>query len=164
MALFYPYSAPGGGGASPAVLTPLADGVADTRSGQVGVSLLYAREDHVHPLVRIATPPVAPAAVLAGGGTITAQAGTVLGTTEETVTYRIEVTTSITGGTGWRSVTLATIPGYTALDCSVTAYRTSGTIGPVPLLNWAVNQAQYRKTTAGTHNIVFVFHATYRLN
>jgi hypothetical protein len=126
----------------------------------VGASLAYARADHVHPIVRVTPPVSSPTVAITGGGTITAQSTAVTSTTEETITYRIRVDTSLTGAAGWRILTVSSLAGYTHMDCHSSAYN-SVTAQPVAIMTWVANQVYYQKSADAT--ITFVILVTFGL-
>lgn len=119
----------------PATVIPLADGNGNTRTGVVGASLLYARQDHVHPITRIANP-VTPTLTAGGGGvTLSGISGFWTSTTEETATYQQNWTAAITGAAGWKSFVISNPAGMAAEWQTCTGYRTAGTpFGPISAL------------------------------
>lgn len=100
------------GGAPLAAAIPLADGVADTqRTGAVGTSANAAREDHIHPIVKLANAAVPNSAV--GGGTFQGQTVWRQTTTEETLEVAIRVDMTPTAAGTWRTINFPNIAGYT---------------------------------------------------
>jgi GLEYA domain len=94
------------------VATPLADGVADAqRTGTTGVSTSAAREDHIHPIAKLAL--VAFPAVVVAGGTLQATNNLRQTTTEETQEFAIRVDITPTAAGQWRTITFPNIAGYT---------------------------------------------------
>jgi hypothetical protein len=102
-----------GGAATPlATVTPLADGVGNAqRTGAVGTSVNAAREDHVHPIAKLAN--VAMPAVTVGGGTLQGQINWRETQTEETQEKAIRVQMVPTAAGQWRTISFPNIAGYT---------------------------------------------------
>lgn len=83
-----------------------------SRTGNVGTSLLYAREDHQHPIVRIPNPGD-PVVTLTGTATLNAQIILDRESTEEWYAYKMRVhITNMTAGNNWVFVTIPTIAGF----------------------------------------------------
>lgn len=149
---------------SPATVIPLADGLNDTRTGVVGTSLLYARQDHIHPVTRLATP-ANPVLTAGGGGvTISSQVQQWTSTTEETITHYVYFIAAITGAAGWKSFSLSDPAGFTPEWQSATAYRSAGTpFGPVALLTLDVSNV-WHYHPAITETLVFGMFKQWRLS
>ena len=116
----------------PATALPVADNEVDTalRTGIVGVSAKYAREDHNHPIRRQAVP-TQPTLVFSGptGSTMTQQIVLDRWSTEETVTYAYRCLVNSAGGvTGWDYITIPNLAGFQRPQITVEGtYRYSGT-------------------------------------
>lgn len=146
-----------------AAAIPLADGVSNTRTGSVGVSARAAREDHVHPITRIANPPNPTPNVGGGSTNVTASTWVWDSTTEETATGHHIWTVSISGGSGWKNFSLSNPAGFTPEWQSSTAYRIAGgTFGPVPMLVLDNNNAWFW-SAAGNETIVVVVYKQWRI-
>lgn len=101
---------------TPATNLPIADNEADasTRTGIVGTSLRYAREDHNHPIRRQGNP-AAISATLTGSISLTAGgslAGTFIASDEEAVYYRFNMDLTVANVAGAKSITIPSIAGF----------------------------------------------------
>lgn len=102
-------------GGTPASVLPLSDGIANdttNRTGAIGVSTDYARGDHVHPIQRIATIPAVPTVVVAGPVILNSFGNATIYSTEETITYWVNVQVTTTTTARWCTLSFANIPGY----------------------------------------------------
>jgi hypothetical protein len=86
---------------------PLADGVNDTRTGQIGTSVAFARADHIHPVTKISAFTTAPTITFAGFTVPTATpiAMTYHRSTDETVVYRWTGTMTVPNVAAWKNYT-----------------------------------------------------------
>lgn len=113
----------------PATALPIADNEVDTaiRTGIVGTSTLYARQDHNHP-IRRQTAPAQP--VITVGGTGFVLVGTTLNgtvTDEESVTYFMTLQVTQTVSNAWNFFTVPNIAGFQRAEVVPTAcYRYTG--------------------------------------
>ena len=119
----------GGAAVLPATATPIADNEVDTsiRTGIVGTSLLYARQDHNHP-IRRQVAPVAPVPVIGGTGFVLVNTFTNWTTSdEESVTFAMTLQVTQTIGNAWNFFTIPNIAGFQRAQVTPTAsYRYSG--------------------------------------
>ena len=98
----------------PATLAPVADNESDAniRTGLVGTSTKYAREDHNHPIRRQGNPGTP---TITGGGSGGSIQQTILldtWSTEESYSYRFRVLVNMTAGTSWYYIQLPGIGGF----------------------------------------------------
>jgi hypothetical protein len=116
---------------TPSNTIPLADGTLDTRAGAVGTSLLYARQDHIHPITKISPFPVAPTLTFSGftTPTTTATPMTYHRSTAEDIVYRYTGTLTVPNVAGWKNYTPSAVAGYTAVSRFLGAYRTTNWTG-----------------------------------
>jgi hypothetical protein len=114
----------------PANATPIPDNETDTaiRTGQVGTSTDYAREDHNHPIRRQANPGD-PAFGFSGVGSLNATVILDRWSTEEWYAYRVRLQViNQTAGNGWSFVTVPTKAGFQQPQISaVGTYRYNST-------------------------------------
>ena len=111
-------------------LTYKADGLNDTRAGDLGTvtSGIYAVHDHIHPIVAIAAPTTPTITLASGTMTITP---ILIGTTiteEEGVTFQFRVQCNIPVHTNvWQAFSIPSIAGFKAPIVTVNGtYRQSG--------------------------------------
>ena len=85
---------------------PIQNGVLNTRTGAIGTAgtNIFAAWDHQHPLVALAIPALANVAIAGSGGALVSQAIVRQRSTEETVTYTLQVRTSNTAATAWMTI------------------------------------------------------------
>lgn len=93
---------------------PLQNGVLDTRTGSIGTAgtNIFAAWNHQHPLVALAIPVLPNVVVSGSGGALVSQAIVRQRSTEETVTYTLQVRTSNTAATPWLTITPPAITGF----------------------------------------------------
>lgn len=93
---------------------PLQNGVLETRAGAIGTSgtNIFAAWNHQHPLVALAIPVLPNVVVSGSGGALVSQAIVRQRSTEETVTYTLQVRTSNTAATPWLTITPPAITGF----------------------------------------------------
>jgi hypothetical protein len=93
---------------------PIQNGVLNTRTGAIGTAgtNIFAAWDHQHPLVALAIPALANVAIAGSGGALVSQAIVRQRSTEETVTYTLQVRTSNTAATAWMTITPPAITGF----------------------------------------------------
>jgi hypothetical protein len=119
---------------SPATVAPLPNNNGTTPSGAVGTSVLYAREDHVHPRPVRLTPPATPVLV-AGGPGFVIQSQTLLNTlsTSEEVTYILAIMCTQQAGGGWNTIFIPNFVGFQKPKARVLrTYRFSGNLTDLP--------------------------------
>lgn len=115
-------------------LTYKADGLNDTRAGDLGSinTGIFASHDHIHPILAITAPTVPTITVSSGAMTITTLTiGTTI-TEEEGVTFQLRTECNIPAHTNtWQSFTIPNIAGFKAPIVTVNGtYRQSGTPTP----------------------------------
>lgn len=113
----------------PATAVPIADNEVDTaiRTGLVGVSPLYARQDHNHP-IRRQTIPAQPVITVGGTGFVLVST-TLNGTTsdEESVTFFMTLQVTQTVSNSWNFFTVPNIAGFQRAEVTPTgSYRYQG--------------------------------------
>lgn len=90
---------------------PLADGVGDAqRTGAVGTSTNAAREDHIHPIAKLAQLTLPPLTM--AGATINAQTVSRQHSTEETQKFQVQLQFTPTAVGPWRTVMFPALAGY----------------------------------------------------
>lgn len=97
-------------GATLAAAVPLADGVNDTCAGAVGTSVNAAREDHIHPIVRLAQVVLPPFAL--GNATLNSRNVYRQSSTEETQTYQVQLVMTPSAEDNWKTVNFPAIADY----------------------------------------------------
>lgn len=116
----------------PATLTPVPDNEGNTtatlRTGIVGASLKYAREDHNHP-VRKQVAPIAPTLVFQGASGSTMPQSLVLDTwtDEESVTYAYRIRVDLSANTGWNVISIPAMIDFQRPQITIEGtYRNTG--------------------------------------
>lgn len=147
---------------------PIQNGVLDTRSGAIGTAgtNIFAAWDHQHPLVALAIPALANVAVTGSGGALVSQAIVRQRSTEETVTYTLQVRTSNTAATAWMTITPPAITGfYLSSVVNAGTYESataniSPFFGTHPTFVWAGTTIYLRPRAIGldlVHNIILEY-------
>ena len=113
------------------LLTYKADGLNDTRAGDIGStgSSIFAVHDHIHPILAIATPPATPVLVASGSGLSISQQilTTVVLTEEESITFNFRVLCLQTISNAWNILTVPNIAGFkTPITTVGGTYRSVG--------------------------------------
>lgn len=113
------------------LLTYKADGLNDTRAGNIGStgSSIFAVHDHIHPILAIATPPATPVLVASGTGLSIVQQilSTAVLTEEESVTFNFRVLCLQTISNAWNILTVPNIAGFkTPITTVGGTYRSVG--------------------------------------
>lgn len=115
-------------------LTYKADGLNDTRAGDLGStsSSIYAVHDHIHPIIAITAPAVPTITVTSGAMTISQSLIATTVTQEESVTFQFRVQCNIPIHTNtWQVIQVPNIAGFKQAIVSVTGtYRQTGTPTP----------------------------------
>lgn len=137
----------------PATAIPIADNELDTaiRTGQVGASLLYARQDHNHPIKRQAMP-TDPALTFVGAAGSSMSQSIVLDrwSDEESVTFATRSLVLSAGGvTGWDYISIPNIAGFQRPQITIEGtYRYSGTPSDqFPRAQYMGNEANHWSST-----------------
>jgi hypothetical protein len=115
-----------------ATAIPLADWVADTRVWQVGTSTNYARQDHIHPITKIAPFATAPTITFSWftSPTTTPVPMTYIRSTEETITYRLILTGVVIPNVAWRRLfTPSSVSWYLSKTETKGVYRNTAYAG-----------------------------------
>ena len=141
----------------PATALPVADNEVDTaiRTGIVGVSAKYAREDHNHPIKR-QTMPADPVLTFTGatGSEMTASVVLDRWSTEETVTYAYRCLVNSAGGVnGWDVIRVPNLTGFQRPQITIEGtYRQAGTpnTGMSPAY-YMGNEANHWSSTQGVY-------------
>jgi hypothetical protein len=147
---------------------PLQNGVGDTRVGAIGTAgtNIFAAWNHQHPITALTAPALPNCAVSGSGGALVSQVVTRQKTTEETVTYTIQVRTSNTAAAAWMIITPPAITGYYLSQFINVGTYESATANTAPY--WAVHPvfvwsgtAQYIRPRAVNldlyHNIILEY-------
>lgn len=136
-----------------ATVIPIADNELDTaiRAGAVGVSLLYARQDHNHPIKRQAMP-ADPVLTFAGAAGSSMSQSIVLDrwSDEESVTFATRSLVLSAGGvTGWDYISIPNIAGFQRPQITIEGtYRYSGTPSDqFPRAQYMGNEANHWSST-----------------
>ena len=147
-------------------ILPLADGVGDTRAGQAGVSNIFAREDHIHPVVRLNQLNLP---VFSAGGffTFTSQALLRQYTTIEAQYFSIRVTVNTNGVGQWGTINVPNIAGYTLVSTQFAQPydATGGSLAYAtrPAFVFGLNTI-YAQTAISGRSLVFDVDLTYIIN
>jgi hypothetical protein len=147
---------------------PLADGVVDAqRTGAAGVSANAAREDHIHPIAKLAN--VAFPVVTVGGGTL--QATTIIRETqtEETQEKVVRVDMTPTAAGAWRTINFPNLPGYTLARADVAGLYCPSLLAANPWVGqnfvWGVSTFYWNTPAAFVNQLCYwTFNLTYVLN
>jgi hypothetical protein len=144
---------------SPATVVPLANNNGTTPSGAVGTSVLYARQDHVHPRPVRLTPPATPVIVALK-----------VSSTSEQVIYDMLVICTQTASIGWNTLSAPNIAGFQTANILVqgTERAASGTLTQImghECAKWADNKVYMNVETRTEPYAYNVFlQLTYNLN
>ena len=113
----------------PSLANYLADGINDTRTGDIGTTTsgIYAVWNHIHPIIAI-TAPAQP--VIVAGGTGLVIVNTVINSTiteEECVTFSMTLECTQTVSNSWNTLTVPSIAGYKRPIVTISGtYRSNG--------------------------------------
>jgi hypothetical protein len=161
----------GGATVSPATVAPLPNNNGTTPAGAVGTSVLYAREDHVHPRPVRLTPPATPVMVADGPGfVITSQSALKVTTTSEQVIYDLILSVTQTASAGWNTLATPNIAGFQTPNIIVqgTERAASGTLTQImghECAKWADNKVYMNVSTRTEPYAYNVYlQLTYNLN
>jgi len=150
---------------------PLSDGLANdttNRTGAIGTATLFSRQDHRHPIERITTVPAFPGVTVDAQSSGLTVSSNVLYTTEETITFQVQVTITPTTAGAWRTVNFNNIAGYTVskriYNNTYNAAKIGGTGYPDMRFLWAGTTFYYAplatSLNACTHNFFIEFTLT----
>jgi hypothetical protein len=163
----------GGATVSPATVAPLPNDNGTTPAGAVGTSVLYAREDHVHPRPVRLTPPATPVMVADGPGfVITSQSALKVSSTSEQVIYDLILSVTQTASSGWNTLSAPNIAGFQEVNIIVQGTEKTTSLGTTPqttmgydCVKWANNKVYMNvanRSDAYSYNVFLQL--TYNLN
>ncbi len=118
---------------------PLQNGVGDTRVGAIGTAgtNIFAAWNHQHPITAITIPALPNVTVSGSGSALVSQGIVRQRSTEETVTYTIQVRTSNTLAAAWMTITPPALAGYYLSKFENVGTYESATANVAPY--WAVH-------------------------
>lgn len=152
---------------------PLSDGLANdttNRQGAAGTTGQVSDAGHRHPIERLTVFPAFPGVTVDASTTLSSATGSVLYSTEETITYAVQVTLTYTATGAWRTIAFNTMTGYNATHISfngtysgVTAIMTAGIPDVAFVWAGATFYCAPRTNTINT-SLTQTFVITYTLN
>jgi len=151
-------------------LTYKADGLNNTRTGDLGTitSGIYAVHDHIHPIIALSPIALPNVAVSGSGGNFVSQSIVRQRTTEETLRYTLQVTVTNTSSSTWLTLTVPVLPGFYLSDLTNYTYDSASANnapywGTHPTFVWA-GATIYERPRANNLNQVFNIGLEYILN
>ena len=147
---------------------PLADGVADTRAGSVGIASTVARIDHIHPIAYMAIPAL-PNISVSGKGTFNSQTIGLSQSSEQYLHYTVFLNWTTNSIGTWAQFAMPNIPGYTLVNSNANTYDQQGnSLSLARMINGVTNYTNpstyYAEVLILGRSIFTTFNLTYRLN
>lgn len=154
----------------PSQLTYKADGLNDTRAGDLGTTTsgIYAVHDHIHPILALTIPVLPNCSVTGSGGALVSQTINRQRATEETISYVLQVRTTNTLAATWLTITPPVLVGYYLSNFTNSTYDPAAAniapyYGTHPSFVWT-GTVLYLRPRVANLNLYHNINLTYTLN